>query len=294
MIETSTAYSSATKKYAYEAAQKAIKDYLKRNKIKGEVEHGSSLGFFRVKREILGNPLVSIIIPFKDKPNILEQCLNSILSKTEYKNYEIILVNNQSKAKKTVKYLQSLKKEKKIRILDYDKPFNFSAINNFAVEKSKGEYILFLNNDTEVINGNWLSNMLRHAQRKEVGVVGSLLLYPNNTIQHAGVVIGMGGTAGHVFHGVSINNDSYVDLMKIDRNYSAVTGACLMTQKELYLSVGGFDEKNFSIAFNDVDLCLKMREKDLLVVFTPYSKLYHYESLSRGYDEEMKQKNPER
>ncbi|MBE0428408.1 MAG: glycosyltransferase family 2 protein [Thermoleophilia bacterium] len=294
MLETSTALNSPAKMYAYEAAVAALNDYLRRNGIAGEAVHDSSLGFYRIKYRIKGNPLVSIIIPFKDKPGILKKCLESILQKTGYGNYEILLVNNQSRKRETLEYLEEIKNNGKTRILAYDHEFNFSSINNHAARKANGDYLIFLNNDTEVIDGNWLENMLQHAQRKEVGAVGALLLYPDDTIQHAGIVVGLGGTAGHVHHGISVEDPEYAGVMRVARNYSAVTGACLMVKKDLFFRVNGFDEKDFSIAFNDVDLCLKLRELGYLIVYTPYAKLYHHESVSRGYDMEMAESNPER
>ncbi|PIV84337.1 MAG: hypothetical protein COW51_00750, partial [Candidatus Moranbacteria bacterium CG17_big_fil_post_rev_8_21_14_2_50_44_12] len=179
------------KDYTTVAAKKALGGYLERNKIEGEVLDGKFPGTYRVKRKILGNPKVSIIIPFKDQAKVMKVCVESILKKTDYGNFEIILVNNRSEKKETFDYLNSLKKEPLIKILNYNKPFNYSAINNYAVKQASGEYVLFLNNDMDVISREWLSSMLEHAQRKEVGAVGAKLLYPNNTIQHAGVVMGL-------------------------------------------------------------------------------------------------------
>lgn len=294
MLKTSTALSSGSKSYAYIAGERAISDYLKRNKIEGKVVDGVAPGFFRVIREIKGDPLVSIIIPFKDLSDVLERCIKSIKEKTSYPNYEIVLVNNQSEESKTKKYLESLKDDPKIKIFSYDKPFNYSAINNFAVKKSKGKYILFLNNDTEVISEEWLTAMLEQIQREDVGAVGAKLLFPNDTVQHAGVIIGIGGAAGHIYHSYRRTSLGYMGQLHTIRNYNAVTAACMMVKKDLFEEIGGLDEKNLPIAFNDIDLCLKIREKGFKIIFTPYALLYHYESLSRGYDEDFQESDPEK
>ncbi len=292
-LETSTASSPDSKNYTLEASIKALQDYLRRNNIEGEVIEGLTPGRFYIKRKIVEPKKVSIIIPFRDQPAMLKKCVTSVLAKTEYSDYEIILVDNQSQEERTKKYLARLAQNGKIKILNYDQPFNFSAINNFAVENCDGDYILLLNNDTEVIVKDWLNAMVREIQRPEVGVVGAKLLYPNKTVQHAGVVLGM-GIAGHAFKYLPDANEGYRSQAKILRNYSAVTGACLMTKKKLYREVGGLDEQNLKIAYNDVDFCLKIRKKGFLVVYTPYAKLYHYESLSRGDDESIKKEDPEK
>jgi GT2 family glycosyltransferase len=280
----------SAKNYTVDNSIKVLRDYLKRNKIEGEVTEGLSPGRFRVRREIIGNPRVSIIIPFRDQVKILKRCVGSILRKTDYKNYEIVLANNQSQEKETLEYLEILKNDPACRVMNYDKPFNFSAINNYAVNWCGNEYVLFLNNDTEVIEPGWLSAMLEHIQREEVGAVGAKLLYPSGRIQHAGVVLGL-GIAGHAFKHLPGENEGYMSQANIIRNCSAVTAACLLTKKSIFNEVGGFDERNFTVAYNDVDLCLRIREKGFLVIYTPYAKLYHHESLSRGDDEEVRKKN---
>jgi len=294
MLKTSTALSTGSKKYAYVAGKKALSDYLRRNGIDGEVVDGVAPGFYRVIRKIKKNLLVSIVIPFKDLPDILRRCIESIKEKTSYQNYEIILVNNQSVDSKTKKYLESLDSDPSIKILNYNKPFNYSAINNFAAKKANGKFLLFLNNDTEVISGELLTAMVEQIQREEVGAVGAKLLFPNDTIQHAGVIIGMGGVAGHIYHGYRKTSPGYYGQLNTIRNYNAVTAACMMVKKDLFEKVGGMDEKNLSIAFNDIDLCLKIREKGFKIVFTPYAFLYHYESLSRGYDDDFQKTDPEK
>lgn len=292
-IETSTSAGLSAKNYTVDNSIKALEDYLKRNKIEGEVEEGLSPGRFRVKRTIIGNPGVSIIIPFRDQVEVLERCVKSILTKTDYKNYEIVLVNNQSQESATLAYLEKIKYYPACRIVNYDKPFNFSAINNFAAKWCGNEYILFLNNDTEVIEKEWLSSLLEHIQRPEVGAVGAKLIYPSKQIQHAGVILGL-GIAGHAFKHLNGENEGYMSMANVIRNYSAVTAACILVKKSVFEEVDGFDEKNFSIAYNDVDLCLRIRKKGYLIVYTPYAKLYHYESLSRGNDEDLKKENPKK
>lgn len=291
-LKTSAAGSSSAKSYAYVAAKQALSDYLERNQIDGSVEDGAAPGIYRVKRKILGSPRVTIIIPFRDLSSVLKRCVDSIKNKTSYKNYEIILVNNRSKEEETGRYLNSLKKNKKITIMNYNKVFNYSAINNAAAKKAGGEYLLFLNNDTEVIDEEWLSAMVEQIQREDVGIVGAKLLFPNDTIQHAGVIIGIGGIAGHIYLGYEKDSFGYLSNLVAIRNYNAVTAACMMVKKDVFFEVGGLDEKNLPIAFNDIDLCLKIRDKGYLVVFTPYARLYHYESLSRGSDDDFAVSNP--
>ncbi|HAO19139.1 MAG TPA: glycosyltransferase family 2 protein, partial [Desulfobacteraceae bacterium] len=238
---------------------------------------------------------VSMIVPFRDQPAFLEKCVSSILEKTDYPNYEIILVNNQSREAATLEYLDNIRYSDKIRILDYDQEFNFSAINNYAAAQADGEYLLLLNNDTEVISSEWLSAMVEHGQREEVGVVGAKLLYPNNTIQHAGVVMGL-GIASHAFKHLLLLDNGYFGLASVIRNYSAVTAACLLMRHKVYHELGGLDAENLKIAYSDVELCLKAVERGYRVVYTPYAMLYHYESVSRGddNDEALKLRNPEK
>ncbi|HMR01661.1 MAG TPA: glycosyltransferase family 2 protein, partial [Candidatus Gracilibacteria bacterium] len=232
---------------------------------------------------------VSIIIPFKDKADVLKVCIESILKKSTWENYEILLVDNQSEELETKEYLEQLKYNKKIKLLSYDHPFNFAAINNFAVQKAQGEYFLLLNNDTEVISEDWIQSMLEHAQREEVGAVGAKLIYPNNLIQHAGVIVGLNGIANHAFGKTHRNDLAYFGQAEVIRNYSAVTGACMMIRKDIYEKVGGLNEKDLAITFNDIDFCLRLREQGYLVVYTPFAELYHHESLSRGYEVAMKE-----
>jgi len=229
------------------------------------------------------DPLVSLIIPTRDGYDILKTCVDSILKKTTYKNYEILIVDNQSSEPKALQYMQSLDKNyQNIRILKYNKPFNYSAINNYAATQARGEVLGLINNDTEVITPNWLTEMVSHAIRPEIGAVGAMLYYPDGTIQHAGVVIGMHGVADHAFKGLkkSKQND-YFNYLSSIRNMKAVTAATLLIKKEKINEVQGFDEKNLPIEFNDVDICLKIFCRGYQIVWTPYSELHHHESKSR-------------
>lgn len=223
--------------------------------------------------------MLSIIIPFRDKVELLKKCIRSIL-KSSYENYEILLVNNCSSKKETENYISKVSENEKIRIIHYGDDFNFSAINKFAAEQASGENLLFLNNDTEIISENWLEEMLKCFKDKEVGAVGAKLLYPDNTIQHMGVMLEEKRLAIHAFR---TWKESDVEVGQI-KEWSAVTAACMLTRKNLFLEVGGFDEKNLPIAYNDVDYCLRLREKGYKVVVTSGAKLYHFESASRKSD----------
>ncbi len=293
----STAAVYEAKSYADQASIRALTEALKRRKIKGQVTDGLVSGTFRVRYDLYRQPLVSIILPTKNQYKYVKKCLKSVLEKTKYPNYELVIIDTGSNDKKVWRFYEAIKREhEETQILTWNKPFNFSAVCNWGAAKSKGQYYLFLNNDTEVVTPDWIENMLEHAQRKEVGAVGVKLLYPNKTIQHAGVVLGIigehnrrkKGVAGHVlkyFPDVPLRN-SLLNSKDIIRNYSAVTGACLMVKKEKFFEVGGLDEK-FRIAFNDVDFCLKLGAKGYLNVYTPYSRLYHYESISVGKPEKL-------
>jgi GT2 family glycosyltransferase len=293
-LKGSTSRGQNIKDYATESSKKALREYLERNKIKAEVLNGQFSGTYRIKREIQDQPLVSIIIPFKDQAKVLSRALNGILGKTSYQNYEILLIDNGSEQLSTKKFLSKLR-SKKIRVIKYNKVFNFSAINNFAVKKAKGEYILFLNNDTEVKTKEWLSAMVEQIQRPEIGVVGAQLLYPNNKAQHCGVILGT-GVAGHAFKFSEKDAPGYFSQKEVIRNYSAVTAACMMTKRDIFEKLGGFNEKDLAIAYNDIDYCLRVRRGGYLIVYTPYAKLYHFESLTRGDETQniIKIKNPEK
>ena len=281
--KASTADNPASKMYAFDAGKRAIEEHLIRCRTKGTVQHTKDLGFYRVKYEICGEPLVSIIIPNKDQSEALKKCLDSIREKTSYRNYEIIIVENNSEEPETFAFYKKIAGEK-IKVVTWEGEFNYSAINNFGVRHARGDYLLLLNNDVEIINGDWLTEMLSHCQRKEVGIVGAKLYYPDNTIQHAGIIIGIGGVAGSVFVGLPRAFSGYLHKASIQLDLSAVTAACMLVKRSVFEQVGGLEEK-LKVAFNDVDFCLRVREKGYLVVYDPYAELYHYESKTRGAED---------
>ena len=281
--QESTADNPLSKMYAYDAGQKAIEQHLKRCGVTAEVSKTENLGFYRVKYQQEGSPLVSILIPNKDQKDTLDQCLKSIEARTDYENYEIIIIENNSTEQETFEYYKQIKNPK-IRVIEWKDEFNYSAINNFGVRHAKGEYLLFLNNDIEVINSDWLGEMLSNCQREEVGAVGAKLYYPDNTVQHAGVIVGIGGVAGSVFVGLKRGYTGYMHRASVQQNLSAVTAACMMVKKSVFEEVGGFEEE-LKVAFNDIDFCLKIREKGHLIVYDPYVELYHYESKTRGAED---------
>lgn len=279
--KASTADNPASKMYAFEAGKRAIEAHLQRMNVQGEVSHTPDLGFYRVKYPVTDQPLVSIIIPNKDEKETLETCLKSIEEKTEYSNYEILIVENNSVTKEIFEYYQELSKNPRIRLLRWKKEFNYSAINNYAAKHAHGEYLLFLNNDVKVITKGWISEILGTCQREEVGAVGVKLIYPDETIQHAGCVVGMGGIAGAMFVDMPANRTGYLHKASIMQDLSAVTAACMMMKKKTFLEAGCFTEE-LAVAFNDIDLCLKTKKAGYLIVYNPYVQLYHMESKSRG------------
>lgn len=281
--QASTADNPSSKLYAFDAGKRAIEAHLARIGAKAEVSHTKDLGFYRVKYQVQGNPLVSIVIPNKDEKETLKKCLESIWKKTSYPNYEIILVENNSTTQEIRDYYKELDGKERVRVVYWDKEFNYSAINNFGISYAEGEYILCLNNDITVISPDWLEELLANCQRPEVGIVGARLYYPDNTIQHAGIVLGMGGCAGSLFVGLSRSRGGYLHKAALQQDLSAVTAACFMVKKEVFEKAGGFEEK-LAVAFNDVDFCLKVRHAGYLVVYNPYAELYHHESKTRGYE----------
>ena len=281
--QASTADNPTSKMYAFDAGKRAIEAHLQRIGAKAEVSHTKDLGFYRVKYQVQGNPKVSIVIPNKDEKETLKKCLESIWQKTTYSNYEIILVENNSTTREIRDYYQELDGKNGVRVVYWDKEFNYSAINNFGISYAKGEYILCLNNDITVISPEWMEELLANCQRPEVGIVGARLYYPDNTIQHAGIVLGMGGCAGSLFVGLARSRGGYLHKAALQQDLSAVTAACFMVKKEVFEKVGGFEEK-LAVAFNDVDFCLKVRHAGYLVVYDPYAELYHHESKTRGYE----------
>ncbi len=277
------------KPYCIDSAKKAIAAHLKRIGLEAEVHDSTVKSTYRISYKIHGEPLVSIIIPNKDHVEDLDKCLSSIVEKSSYNNYEILVVENNSEEKETFEYYNKIGKNKKIRVIYYEGEFNYSKINNFAVEKAKGEYYLFLNNDTEVITERWIEEMLMFVQREDVGAAGAKLYFPDDTIQHAGVIMGINNVAGHSHKMKPRDDHGYQARPTIAQNLSGVTAACMLVKKSVFKEINGFNE-DFAVNFNDVDLCLRIRKAGYLIVFTPYSELYHYESKSRGFENESKAK----
>lgn len=279
------------KPYAVEAAKGAVADHLKRHGFE-HFQITSTRAFetiFKIRYQIIGEPKISIVIANKDHFDDLKRCITSIMEKSTYENYEIIIVENNSETKEIFDYYEKLKEYPNIKVVtcQLEGTFNYSRVNNFGVKAAAGDYILLLNNDTQVITVNWIEELLMYAQREDVGAVGAKLYYGNKTIQHAGVVLQLGAhrTAGHSHYGQHRENLGYMGRLCYAQDVSAVTGACLLVRKKLFEEVGGLDE-SFAISLNDVDFCLKLREKGLLNVFTPFAELYHFESVSRGLDDQ--------
>ena len=286
---TSVASNIEAKPYAIEAARGAVAENLRSHGFKN-FQITSTRAFetiFKIRYQIIGSPKISIVIPNKDHVEDLKRCINSIEEKSTYDNYEIIVVENNSETKEIKDYYELLKDDPRVKVVTYTGSFNYSAINNFGVKQTTGEYILLLNNDTQVITVNWMEEMLMYAQREDVGAVGAKLYYGDKTIQHAGVVIGLGAhrTAGHTHYKQHRENLGYMGRLCYAQDVTAVTGACLLVKKSLFEKVGGLDE-SFAISLNDVDFCLKLRKLGLLNVFTPFAELYHFESISRGLDDQ--------
>ncbi len=280
----STADNPLSKSYAYEAGRKALSEHLKRCGIKGEVELLPDAGFYRVHYGVTGEPLVSIIIPNKDQVDTLKQCLKSIREKTTWKNYEILVIENNSVEEGTFAYYKEIDGKDNLRVITWEREFNYSAINNFGRQAARGEYLVLLNNDIEVITPDWIQEMLGVCQREGTAAVGARLYYPDNTYQHGGIVIGIGGIAGSLFVDMKRQYSGYLHKAALLQDLSAVTAACMMVKSSAYDQVGGLTEK-LAVAFNDVDFCLKLREQNLLVVYDPYVEMYHYESKTRGTED---------
>ena len=288
----STAKNPDTKTYAFEAGKVAAQEHQIRMGKKAKVQYGGDTpGIYEVEYEVIGNPKVSILIPNKDNIAMLKQCINSILERTTYNNYEIIIIENNSKNTKTFNYYNKIKKNQKIKILEYpEKGFNYSKIINFGVKNCSGDFILQLNNDTKLLTNDWLEKFIGYAQQKEIGAVGAKLYFKNKAIQHAGIAIGVGGFAANIFSRLRNGLRGYCGKENLIQNLSAVTGACLFARKEIYEEVKYMDEENFKVALNDVDFCLKIRERGYRIVYNPYIELIHYESFSRGYEDTPEKK----
>ena len=275
------------KTYAIDAAKGAIAEHLRENGYEGfEIESTRAFAtIFRIRYALTGRPKVSIVIANKDHVSDLSRCVESIINVSTYDNYEIIIVENNSETEQIREYYKEIEKHPNIRVVTYTGPFNYSKINNLGVSEATGEYIILLNNDTQVITPDWIEELLMYGQRADVGVVGCKLYYEDRTIQHAGIVLGLGAhrTAGHTHYRIPEANVGYMGKLCYAQNVTAVTGACMMVRKALYEELGGLDEE-FAVALNDVDFCLRARQKGLLNIFTPFAELYHYESKSRGSD----------
>ena len=277
-IPGSAAASAVAKPLAYEAGRRAIEDAVNRRGYEAHVANVRP-GLYSVRYKLRDTPLVSIIIPTRDRWPLLRECLRSIEEKTRYSSYEIIVLDNDSTEPETLKGLDAIADT--CQVYSYPGIFNFSALSNFGAAKASGEYFVFLNNDTQVIEGDWLTAMLEHAQRPEVGAVGAKLTYPDGRIQHAGVVLGVGGVADHAFKGLPRDEFTYFAFANVVRNCSAVTAACMMMPRPVFEEIRGFDER-LPVALNDVDLCLRLRQRGYLIVYTPFALLYHHESGTRG------------
>ena len=290
----STSGGTAAKPYVAKAAKKAIADHLERTGQRGEVRDGLYPSTYKVDYEIEGEPLVSILIPNMDHTDDLEKCLSSVYKKTSWNNFEVIVIENNSKEAATFDYYKKITGPggyPRCRVVEYkaEGGFNFSAINNFGRKAAKGDYLLLLNNDVEVINRGWLTELLMQASRPGVAMCGAMLYYPDDTIQHAGIITGLGGYAGHSHKYRPRTSGGYMFRAATVQDFSAVTAACLLVRAEVFDALNGLDE-GFTVAFNDVDFCLRARRAGWRVVWTPYAQLYHYESKSRGIDEKDKAK----
>ena len=279
----SAARSAGAKPHALEAARRAVADHLRRRGIPANAAISPGTPFLQLRYELDCEPLVSIIIPTKDRQDLLSRCVSGILERTRYQNLELLIVDNRSEERATHVFFDEIATDPRVRVLHYDEPFNFSLINNWAASQAAGEILLFLNNDTEVIGSDWLRHLVANACRVEVGAVGAKLIYPNGRVQHAGVILGIGGVAGHVHLGRQRDDPGYFSRAVLQQNLSAVTAACLAMRREVFDEIGGFNG-DLRVAFNDVDLCLRIRQRGYLIVWTPLAELYHHESASRGSD----------
>ena len=280
----STAENPLSKQYAAEAGRRAVEDHLRRTGCEAKVVCRKEPGFYRVIYPVKENSAVSVIIPSRDEKETLKQCLTSILEHTPEGRAEILVIENNSQKEETFAFYKEIDGKNGIRVLYWNQPFNYSAVNNFGAARAKGEYLLFLNNDTQVIHDGWLDEMLGVCQRPDTGAVGARLYYPDDTVQHAGIVIGIGGIAGSMCVGMKRSWTGYMNRAALMQDLSAVTGACMMVKRRAFEEAGGFEER-LAIAFNDVDLCLKLGERGWRIVYDPYVELYHFESKTRGTED---------
>ena len=273
------------KPYAFEAGITVLQDHLKRVGLEGEVSHGVTLGTYKIDYKVKGNPKVTILIPNYNEAKTLKTCVDSVLKLTTYQNYEIVIIENNSTEKSIFDYYKEVEKQDKVKVIYYpEKGYNYARIINFGVKNTDGEYIVQLNNDTELITPDWLEKMLGMAQREDVGAVGVKMYYPDETIQHAGAIIGVYGVAGHVFKGLYKTAHGYFARESHIQNLSAVTAACMMAKRSVYEEVDYMNE-DFAVAFNDIDFCLKIIKAGKLIIYNPFVELIHYESKSRGAED---------
>ena len=273
------------KPYTTSAARRALRAHLERSGLKGDVHNAEVPSTYRVIYDIEDDPLVSILIPNMDHIDVLTKCVDSVESLSTYSNYEIIIIENNSKNQETFACYERLcSKYSNVRVVKWEHEFNYSKINNFGAEYAKGEYYILLNNDIEIITPEWIEEMLMFVQRDEVGAAGMMLYYPDDTVQHAGVILGIGGVAGHSHKYFPRGDSGYMSRMGLAQDLSAVTAASMMIKASVYREIGGLDP-SFAVAFNDVDLCMKIRQAGYLIVFTPFAEAYHYESKSRGLED---------
>jgi glycosyltransferase involved in cell wall biosynthesis len=287
LLESSTALNAHAKPEAHERGRRALIEALQRRGIRASVVDANMAHYFRVRYEIIGTPLVTIVIPFKDKPELLKVCIESILEKSTWPHFEIIAISNNSQEPETFTLMQSLEaRDSRVQCHEYNVPFNYSQINNHAISTyARGEHILLLNNDIEVITPDWIEAMLEHSQRPEIGCVGAKLYYPNDLVQHAGIIIGLGGYAGHSHKLSKRHKPGYFNRLSVVQDISAVTGACLMVKRSIYQAMDGLNAVEFKVAYNDVDFCLRVQEAGYHNVFTPFAQMYHHESITRGYED---------
>ncbi|MDE2421448.1 MAG: glycosyltransferase [Gammaproteobacteria bacterium] len=285
----STAQSLDSKPYAITAGELALNEHFYRMNIKAHAIH-TGYGYKITYETPSPLPLVSLLIPTRNGLKLIKQCVDSILTKTTYTNFEIIIIDNGSDEPETLNYLEVIQSNTKIRVLRDDRPFNYSQLNNMAVSHANGEIIGLINNDIEVISPDWLTEMVSHVTRPNIGAVGARLWYPNNTLQHGGVILGIGGVAGHASKHIPQGHGGYFSRAQLAQSLSAVTAACLLVRKKVYEQVGGLNETNLKVAFNDVDFCLKVKTAGYRNIWTPYAELYHHESVSRGHEDSPEKK----
>ena len=280
----STAYDIGAKSYAIEAGRRALGDHLARIGLKGEVTSLIAAGAYRIRYELNGTPKVSVLIPSKDHADDLSKCIGSLIKKTTYPNWEIVIIDNGSTQPEVFSFYDRITKDARIRVVTWNEDFNYPKINNYGAGFAGGEYLILLNNDMQIITPEWIEEMLMFAQRGDVGAVGAKLYYPNETVQHAGVCVGIGGYAGHYFRHAERSSFGYMGRLAYAQDLSAVTAACMMIPRSVWDRLNGLDPE-YTVAVNDVDLCLRIREAGYLIVWTPFAELYHYESKSRGRDD---------